>query len=290
MISVIVCSINPLLLANLKNNIQSSIGIDYEVICVDNRNDKKGISEVYNEAAKRATFNILCFVHEDVFIHSNNWGISLLKVLSDEAIGLVGVSGTIYKSNYPSVWSACDQSFYRSNTIQHFKSEEQPVISIINPFNRAVEEVAVLDGVFLATKKSIFDSYFFDEKIFKNFHCYDLDISFNIGTDFRIIVTYDILLEHFSEGSLNRSWVEDSIKLHEKWNQILPREIGEIGIVQKEKSDCISCQNILGQVLKFSFSKRIILKYYFKLILKYRKYNHFNYTKTVLKRLLKFSY
>jgi hypothetical protein len=288
MISVIVCSINPVLAANLKNNIQSTIGIDHEIICIDNRIQKKGICEVYNEAAKQATFDVLCFIHEDVFIHSNNWGMSLLKVLSDETIGLVGVSGTIYKSGYPSVWPACDHSFYRTNTIQHFKNKQEPVVSIINPFNRVYEEVAVLDGVFLATKKSIFNSYFFDEKLFKNFHCYDLDISFNIGSDFRIVVMYDILLEHFSEGSLSRSWVEDSIKLHEKWKQILPRQIGEIEAVQKKGSDFISCQNFLSQVLKFSSSKKIILTYYLKLILRYRKYNHFNYSKTVFKSLLKF--
>ena len=68
MISVIVCSIQPKWLADLKENIESNIGVEYQLIAVDNRLEKKGICQVYNEAANEAKFNIVCFIHEDVLI------------------------------------------------------------------------------------------------------------------------------------------------------------------------------------------------------------------------------
>ena len=288
MISVIVCSIQPKWLADLKENIESNIGVEYQLIAVDNRLEKKGICQVYNEAANKAKYNILCFIHEDVLIHSSNWGQKLLNLLSDETIGLVGVSGTIYKSAFPATWPACDPSLYRINTIQHFKNQPDPVKSVINPSNRNYEEVVILDGVFLATKKSIFNTCSFDEKLFKGFHCYDLDYSLNVGRDYKIIVTYDILLEHFSEGSLNKNWLEDSIRLHKKWKEILPKQIGQISSELKEKSDFIACRSFLSQALALSGSKRMVLNYYSRLILFYRKYNHFSFTKVVFKNLLNF--
>lgn len=289
MISIIICSIKPEVLFKLKKNIENTVGVNFELIIIDNRFQKKGICQVYNEAAKLANFDILCFMHEDILILSNNWGQCLIDLLKKKTIGLVGVSGSVYKSPYPAVWSACDSSLYRINTIQHFKDQGLISTTIVNPSKAKFEEVAVLDGVFLATNKTVFQSHFFDAENFKKFHCYDLDLSLNIAENYKIVVSYEIFLEHFSDGNLDKDWFEDSIKLHRKWRKKLPKQTAIIDREKKMKSDFISCQSFLQQALSFSKSKKVIIIYYLQLILLYWKFNRFAYSKAVFKNVFKFT-
>ena len=275
------------MLSKMKENIAATIGVNFELIAIDNSIAQQGICKVYNEAVGKATYDIVCFIHEDVIIHSNNWGQHLVKLFEDVSIGLAGVSGTVYKSAYPAVWSACDQSLYRINTIQHFEGQPLPVKAVVNPLQQSFDEVAVIDGVFMATKKDVATAFPFDESMLKGFHCYDLDFSFSIGTKYKIVVSYAILLEHFSEGHLNKNWLNDSLKLHKKWEAILPKLTGEMSEVLKRKSDYLACRSFLQQALDFSGSKKLILQYYLRLIFLYWKFNQLAFTKTVFKNLLK---
>ena len=61
MLSLIICSINPVYLQQVKENIDSTIGVQYELLIWDNRETQKGICEVYNKMALQATFPYLCF-------------------------------------------------------------------------------------------------------------------------------------------------------------------------------------------------------------------------------------
>ena len=161
-----------------------------------------------------------------------------------------------------------------------------PVKTVVNPMQGSFDEVAVIDGVFMATKKAIATLFPFDETMLKGFHCYDLDFSLHIGTKYKTVVSYAILLEHFSEGRLNKNWLYDSLKLHKKWKAILPKQTGEMNEILKRKSDYIACRSFLQQALLFSGSKKTILQYYVRLIFFYWKYNRLAFTKTVFKNLL----
>jgi hypothetical protein len=280
MISVIICSINKSYLKLLKNNIDATIGCAYELIAIDNRNTRNGISHVYNETATQAKYNIICFLHEDVIIHTLNWGNVLIDTLADKKVGLVGVSGTVYKSSYPAIWSACDQFLYRTQSIQHFKGN--PVITNFNPFEEDSSEVAVLDGVFLATRKEIFNVVKFDEKLLKGFHGYDLDYSLQIGCKYKIKVTFNIILEHFSEGSISEEWFYDYISIHKKWQKVLPRKISNIDHRLIRKSDYLSCQFVLYQVIQNDLGGLKAIYYFSILLTRFFKYNGFKYTRTVM--------
>ena len=169
MISVIICSVNPIQLQNISKNIAETIGLPYELIEIDNTNSKKGICNVYNDAAAKAKYNYLCFVHDDVKFHTMSWGGILSDLLNKEDIGLVGVSGTTYKSVIPSSWTACKKDFYRINTIQHSDENINPLKYQINPDLISYSEVAIVDGVFLATRKEVISEFSFDEISLKGF-------------------------------------------------------------------------------------------------------------------------
>lgn len=286
MISVIICSNNPKLLSKVSVNIQTTIGVPYELIAIDNRNTYKGICQVYNEAAEKAKFDYLCFVHEDVIFHSAFWGKEICWLLSKNDIGLVGISGAVYKSQYPATWSACDASLYRTNSIQHFKEQSMPIYNYINPAKEAFSEVVLIDGVFMTTRKSIWSENKFDAFNFRGFHCYDLDWSFTIRKHYKVIVSHKILLEHFSEGDFNQEWLYASLLLHRKWKNLLPLHSEYLSTEVISKSNYIAISSILNVLLKHRGFKLLVTKNYLKLILLFWKQNNLKFSKSVLHYLL----
>ena len=94
MISCIICSRQPDISAELKENIVSTIGCEYELVVVDNSKNEYSIFSAYNEGVRRAKGDILCFMHEDILFYNKGWGFSIIshcKKYSD--VGVLGVYG-----------------------------------------------------------------------------------------------------------------------------------------------------------------------------------------------------
>ena len=105
MISCIICSRQPDIPAELKENIASTIGCEYELVGIDNSKNEYSIFSAYNEGVRRAKGEILCFMHEDVFFHSNEWGKLVESYFTQNPkVGLLGVAGGHYLSSYPHGW------------------------------------------------------------------------------------------------------------------------------------------------------------------------------------------
>lgn len=286
MISIIICSVNKELLEQLEANIRESIGVPYEIIAIDNSVEKKSIAAVYNAGAKAARFDCLCFAHEDVIIHSKDWGKGLKELLAGKTIGLVGVSGAVYKSKYAGTWSSCDKCLYRTHSIQRSGHTQNTVVTNANPDKTKYAQVAVIDGVFMATRKEVFSCIKFDETNFRGFHGYDLDYSLQVGRKYKVVVSFEILLEHFSTGQLNQQWLEASILLHRKWKDYLPLASEAVAKKAAALSDFLACSQVLMIAIKHNYSKAAVIGAYFKLLTTYFRFNRLRHTKTVIKYLV----
>ena len=143
-----------------------------------------------------------------------------------------------------------------------------------------------MDGVFLATRKDVLTEFSFDENSLTGFHGYDFDLSMQIRQKYKIVVTHQILLEHFSAGNYNHQWLSDIIFIHQKWKKQLPIFIG-----QKKrhdyKSDYIAASSLLNHMLTINYKNKFILKYYFLLVSYFFPVNKFTYSKSVVKYLFK---
>ncbi|KRB57311.1 glycosyltransferase [Flavobacterium sp. Root186] len=221
-LSIIICSrtaeINPILLSN----IDETIGVDYELILIDNSKNKYSIFEAYNLGINRSKGDYWCFIHDDILFHNNDWG----KIVEDifvqnPKIGLIGVAGAKIKTKMPSAWWDCPEDLKALNIMQHLKSGE--VEHWEKGWIKKTEEVAAIDGVFMAARRS-------DEIQFSNiltgFHNYDLNLSFEyLRHNYKIAATKEILIEHFSIGTINSSWYESVIKIHDMYSDILPLQL-----------------------------------------------------------------
>lgn len=266
MLSIITSTYKTINFIRFEQNVKETIGIEYEIIKIENPG-LMGICEAYNRGKKLAKYPYLCFCHDDLIFKTDNWGKIVISFFKDhDNIGLLGIAGSIYKSWSPSTCFCQDNRFNRIN-IRHVLPDKVERINI-NPYNTDWEYVATLDGCWLCTTKDIANQYNFDDQTFKNFHCYDIDYSLQIGQTYKLAITNKINIDHFSQGNYTREWFIDTISLHKKWSKKLP--YGSINLTKF----CISnneynafCQT-LNYILHYNVCVREVINifYSYKLI------------------------
>ena len=233
MISIIISSGRASLLERAKQNIQETIGTSFELLVYPNYRGNRGLCEVYNQGARAAKYDILCYMHEDLDIQTANWGQVVLDLFNaNQNLGVLGVAGSSYKSFAPSAWAAVtrNRELMYCNYIQQFRDRsQQPVRYYENIGNNSTAEVVSVDGMWFCTPKHIALAHPFDERTFDGFHCYDQDYCLGLFGKYPVLVTFDVMIAHASEGNYGSDWIENTLKLHLKWGHKLPFSVGGVG-------------------------------------------------------------
>jgi hypothetical protein len=269
------------MLAAVSGKIAETIGVPYELISFSNKNGKSGICEIYNKGIKKARYPMLCFMHEDIIIHTGGWGSTVLNIFNgDKELGILGVAGSYYKPLSPSGWLGQGVDTECSNLIQSYKfKNEAPNLNYKNPLNKSVAEVACIDGLWFCVPKAIAAKYNFDDITFKGFHCYDQDFSLMVGANYKVAVTYDVLLTHLSEGCFDKIWLAEVMKLQKRWDTMLPVNKGHLAEKQSLQIEKVTYKCFLDQLVTFkmplhnafkllwrnSFNKKLNFKLFLKL-------------------------
>lgn len=225
MISVIVSSVNDVLFELFRKNLNETIGVAYELIRIENKG-QMGICAAYNLGARKAQYPYLVFAHEDIRLHTNDWGKRLLALFGrHEHIGLAGAVGSEYKPAVYSGWLYPGAKHFMQGYMIQSDKGKNPV-RFTGDFKSddtiAWKQVACVDGFFMATKKSVFLQHPFDEQLLQKFHGYDVDFSLQVNQTHQVVVSNVVLVEHLSHGQLSFEWIDEIIKLHQKWQSQLP--------------------------------------------------------------------
>ena len=229
MLSLIICSINPSYLQQVKENISSTIGAEYELLVCDNRDQKKGLCEVYNKMAAQATFPYLCFLHEDILFETQNWGRLLIKVFEEnEQAGVVGIAGGKYKAGLYSGWFTGKPGLDFINITHRINGVDDKLLLPANDTLK-IHEVVCVDGVLIACRNHIWKQIKFNEEVLKGFHFYDIDFSLRASLIAKVFVTLEIDIIHITKGGdYGNNWIEAAIVFHEKNKIPLPHFTNDI--------------------------------------------------------------
>ena len=224
MISCVICSRRPDIPAELKENITTTIGCEYELVVIDNSRNEYSIFSAYNEGVRRAQGDILCFMHEDILYHTDIWGIKVIKYFEQyPQAGLIGIIGTHFLSKIPSGW--WDTEIGSGHLLQRFYKGDTYTIEMDQrgDSTRVPTRVVAVDGLWMCVQRKIFSQVRWDEETFNGFHAYDLDMSLQVyNAGYEVHILWDILIEHKSYGNPNLSFHIANQLLWDKWRNFLP--------------------------------------------------------------------
>lgn len=224
MISIIICSRKADISQELKDNIATTIGCEYELCVIDNSRNEYSIFSAYNEGVRRAKGDVLCFMHEDVLFRCEKWGKKLEEDFAkDEKVGCVGLIGVQYLPKKPiGMWYVAPSI---GGVIQGRRDERGKyyVSKDLDKEHTELTEVVGLDGFLMAIKKALFDVIKWDEESYKGFHLYDMDICMQVlQAGYKVCVDPQIAVEHKSLGNASKDWDVAMQRFFRKWENSLP--------------------------------------------------------------------
>lgn len=218
-----------MLLERISENIRLTIGVEYELIIVNNTTNKYTILSAYNEGVRRSKYSIICFSHEDVLFYTPNWGRNVIDHFEDPATGMIGVTGGMAQSIVPSAWWY-NNYFGRCATNVLMSTTHEPGVNLelvySHPDNNQEKcPVSIIDGLWFCIRKDLFEKISFDVDTYGGFHLYDADISMQVGLYAKKYVVYDILIQHVWNGNINNHYFDELQKFADKWSATLPIQV-----------------------------------------------------------------
>ena len=183
-------------------------------------NNTESLPKLYNKAIdlalkEKKDYLVLC--HDDVIIESDIT-YKLPDILRSE-FDIIGVAGaTECKLQEPALWHLMGgglNSGKLHGAVAHGNAQQKAMTS----FGPYPQRVILLDGVFLAIHRRVFERVRFDETNPAGFHFYDLDYSLSCHkAGFKLGVS-DIMITHASPGlrEFTPEFLEGQKWFLEKW-------------------------------------------------------------------------
>ena len=214
MISIITCSITPARYEALCENLRALLGDEpHEFVGI---HDAKSMAEGYNRGLAQARGDTIIACHDDIEILAPNFPQILQKRL--EQYDLLGVAGST--SLRGSAWVNAGPPYIFGQIAQLDAKRKGYDVVVWSAPAACVGNMRIMDGVFLAGKRSVFESTPFDQKTFRGFHLYDLDFTLRASAaGFKLAVCTDLMLIHSSRGSWDQHWAADAQRFIDKHRQ-----------------------------------------------------------------------
>lgn len=281
-VSIIICSRSQFISNDLLENIKNTVGCEYELIVIDNSNNQFSIFQAYNIGIEKSTGEYLCFIHDDILFRSKEWGKVVNRIFEENPnFGLIGVAGAKIKTKIPNGWWDCEEKYKSVNIIQNFANgnvEKQSVGFEYTRFN----EVVIIDGVFMVLRKK---TELFFSREYKGFHNYDFNISFEIlKKGFKVGVTNEILIEHFSIGVLDKEWFKSTINIHNNYSELLPIATTKIDLV---KTEIFGGERFINHCFRIEGKKKMYKYFFYIFNFNLFTKTHFSLLKYFIKAVLK---
>ena len=257
-ISVITCSIKPELCSQMLESVRSTIGVNFETIVFDNRENNFGICKVYNDCAKKAKYPYLCFIHEDVIMPTPNWGMNMIEFAEKTPdCGVIGFAGcTMINRNFLG-WGYVKNGrcrYYDPDNLNMEQNISDLYFRYNNPKKVEFDKVVALDGLFLFVSKVVWAENPFNEEEMKGFHFYDSEFSFKIAQKWQNYVCLIADIYHFSNGRPDKEYYNCARLFQNKWKQVLPYTVANKMNLSVFINELNCAGLLLTQSIKYGFS------------------------------------
>lgn len=175
-------------------------------------NNSTPLTALYNHAILQSEKEYIVLVHDDVVISDLFWLEKLEEGFKDyDILGLAGAGAVEIKS--PAMWHLMSDPKTWSGFVNHYV-RGNPSKSFATNFGASPMRCLIMDGLFLAVKKSrLLEKGVLFDPVFK-FHHYDIDFCLQANKAGLKMTTIPLHVTHVSggESALTEEW-KDSEKL-----------------------------------------------------------------------------
>jgi hypothetical protein len=200
--SVLVCSIDPVRFRNVTASYHRRFaGFPLEIIGI---HDARSLADGYNRAAAQATGDLLVFSHDDIELVTPDFAQRLFAHLDRyDGVGVAGASQVVGPR-----WGDAGQRAMHGHVLHPSPPGRPGALLMAAGFQRPVcDGIRVLDGVFVAVRRHVWETHRFDADRYDGFHLYDLDFTWRAsGAGARLAVATDLVLFHASLGRYDDAW------------------------------------------------------------------------------------
>jgi len=209
MISIVICSINPVNFTRISAQYHAAMGAEpHEIIGI---HDAKSLCEGYNRGLARSTGDIVIFSHDDIEIWTPHFTQRLKAHLQN--FDVVGVAGT-NRLVGPNWYQAGPP--YAFGQVAHVIPNGFHV-AVYGAPRRVVGNIQAMDGLFLAFRRDAIERVRWDEQTFNGFHCYDVDCTYRAYlSGLRLAVALDLPMLHLSHGEYGDTWQQYAHRFTQK--------------------------------------------------------------------------
>lgn len=202
-------------------HLRSTSGCECEVMAISNP-DGISLSWIYNKTMDECSTDIIVFVHDDIEFMKKGWGKEILRMFNENPeYGVIGVAGSAQFDQNAAWWN------YKKKFGQVLHRKDGN--SWLTPFSPLLEqdlqEVVVIDGLFMAINKQRAHNCFDKELLGFNFY----DINFCLANyrekTCKIGVTTNIRIAHNSVGELKENWYSNKEIINERYKDLYPIDI-----------------------------------------------------------------
>lgn len=222
-LSVVVCSRNNGEEKDkLVNHIKETCGANVHTYFMYNP-DGVGLSEIYNTmlSEEKNENDIIVYIHDDIEFLKIGWGAEILRLFNEhEDYGIIGVAGSAQFDENGAWW----QYEKKYGQVLHKHNGKSWLTAFSPLLNKDLQEVCVIDGLFIAVHRKRITQKFDDTK---KFDYYDISFCLDNYLDgkTKIGVTTNIRVAHKSIGQMREGWYTAREEVNKKYGDKYPIEI-----------------------------------------------------------------
>lgn len=205
-------------------HLEESCGCKSHVYSIHNPNGVS-LSKVYADIIDNnfnMDTNVIVFVHDDIEFLRNGWGKEILRLFNENKdYGIIGVAGSAEFDSNAAWWNY--KQIY--GQVLH-RNEGKSWLTAFSPLlEKDLEEVAVIDGLFMAVHKARISKNF--DRELEGFDMYDISMCLDnfIDGKCKIGVTTNIRIAHNSVGKLKDSWYKNRDIVNKKFEKYYPIKV-----------------------------------------------------------------
>lgn len=204
-------------------HIKETCGCDTHVYIIHNP-DGMSLSKIYADMLinEEIDSNIIVFIHDDIEFLKKGWGKEVLRLFNEnKKYGIIGVAGSAQFDENGAWWNY-QKKF---GQVLH-RADGKSWLTAFSPLlEKDLQEVVVIDGLFMAVHKRRVTENFEREKLLFDFYDIYFCLANFLSKKCKIGVTTNIRMAHNSIGKLRDNWYVSRDFINEKFGKHFPIDI-----------------------------------------------------------------